>query len=202
MARDVPQAVRSRVAAARERWDRTTAEFTRRQVMLLRVLRFLVVFTVLAAPLYMLLASGWEARGIRAATAAVSAAVLDLAGMDAASSGTFVSAPGILLDVSRDSTGWKSLLAFTALVVATRAPWRDRLEGLMLGLVVVAIANVLRITTMVVAVVVFGIDYELLHLVLWRWGLTGVVLVGWLLWLREPAPFRGAYRWLKEKKEE
>ncbi len=187
--RDAVDRVRDRTAPVRERWDATRDGMTDRQRALLRAVRFLAVFTAMAAPLYLLLAAGWDASVFRHGFARAAAAVLNGIGIPATSELSFVSTEGMLLDVTRDSTGWKSALAVTALVVATRRPWRTRVQGIVFGLVLVAAANLLRIVTMVYAVVVFGIDYELLHTVLWRWGLTGIVLAAWAVWLWQPAPF-------------
>lgn len=196
MARGVPAAVsraRERVRHHRdrlqERWDTLRERMTPRQERLYEGLRFLVVFTVLAAPLYLVLDSGWEAYGVRTVNAAMSAAALNLAGLPATSSGPFLSVGELLVDVTRDSTGWKSVLAFAALVLATRRPRRSKLYGLAAGVTVILVANVVRITSTVYAVHVLGIDYELLHTVLWRWGLTAVVFAAWLTWLR---PWPGA----------
>jgi exosortase/archaeosortase family protein len=155
--------------------------------------RFLAVFTVLAGPFYLVLASGWDATGIRAMTATVSAAVLNAAGVEVTSSGSFVHGSAMVLDVTRDSTGWKSVLVFTALVLATGRSLRATVRGLATGVVVLFVANVLRITTMFYAVTVYGMSYELLHTVLWRWGLTAVVLVTWLGWITEKPVQRTRY---------
>lgn len=150
---------------------------------------FLAKFTVLAAPLYLLMASGWDAATFRAATATVSGTVLSLAGLDVTTVASTIHGENLVLDVSRDSTGWKSILAFSALVFATSAGRSSKLKAIAAGTVVLLAANVLRITTMFYAVDVFAVDYELLHSLLWRWGLTVVVLGTWLYWLHgTPSP--------------
>jgi exosortase/archaeosortase family protein len=91
----------------------------------------------------------------------------------------------LVLDVTRDSTGWKSMLAVTALIIAVGRPFRQTVQGVVTGVGVLFAANLLRITSMFYAVTVYDVSYELLHTVLWRWGLTAVVLVTWLWWLSE-----------------
>lgn len=191
MARGVPAAVsgavervRHLLERAQERWQTVQDGMTPRQERLYEGVRFLAVFTVLAAPLYLVVDSGWEAYGLRTVNAAVSAAVLNLAGLPATSSGPFLSVGELLVDVTRDSTGWKSVLAFAALVLATRRPRRSKLYGLAAGIAIILGANVARITSTVYAVHVLSVDYELLHTVLWRWGLTAVVFTAWIVWLR------------------
>lgn len=169
--------------AVNERIDRLSP-FQRR---LLAALRFLAVFAVLAAPVYGVLHVDWEAPLLREITATVSATVLNVIGLEVVQQGSFIHADSLVLDVTRDSTGWKSLFAFTALVLATQEPVRRKLSGVAAGMVVIGAANVTRIVSMVYAVEVFGVPYELLHTVLWRWGLTGVVLVAWIGWLHGTA---------------
>ncbi len=179
---------------------------TPRQQQLLHVLVFLSRFAALAVPFYLLLGSSWDVAGrqtvtaeviaagldlARTATARVSAAALNLIGIDAVSTGTFIQTAELLVDVTRDSTGWKSIVAFTALVAAAKRPLRTKVMAVVAGTAVILAANLLRITSMVYAVTVFAVDYELLHGLLWRWGLTAAVLVSWAVWMRMTLPGPG-----------
>jgi exosortase/archaeosortase family protein len=167
-----------------ERIDAVRDDLDDRNRTLFDTLLFLVRFTVLAAPIYLLLWQGWDPVWLRSINATVSSHVLNLAGLETASSGTFLSAPSILVDVSVDSTGWKSMIAVTALILATLGEnRRKRLYGIASGIGIVSIGNIGRITSMVYAVEVFGADYEFIHTFLWRWGLTFLVFGYWALWL-------------------
>lgn len=163
--------------------ERVEQRLTERQQRLFDAFMFLATFALLAVPLYAVMHSGWEANGLRTGFATVSAAVLRVLGIEIVQQGSMLYTPELAVDVSRDSTGWKSLMAFTALVVASRRPFRQKLDGIVIGVGVIAVANVVRIVSMVYAVEVYSVGYELLHTVLWRWGLTGVVFVAWVLWL-------------------
>ncbi len=168
-----------------ERIDSARAGLDERNRRLFDTLLFLIRFTLLAAPVYILLWHGWDPVWLRSLNATISSQVLDLVGLETASSGTFLSAPSILVDVSVDSTGWKSMIAVTALVLATlQEGWRKRLYGIVAGIGLVFIGNIGRITSMVYAVEVLGADYEFIHTFLWRWGLTILVFGYWTLWLR------------------
>lgn len=167
----------------KQRYDRFTAALNGTQRRLFEVFIFLALFTVFSAPLYLLIESGWEAHTLRAWTAGVSSIVLELIGISNVHSGTRIVAESFVVDVSRDSTGWKSVLAFTALVLASRRSLRYTAAGILIGGVVLVGANLLRITSMMYLVAVSTIPYELLHTVLWRWGLTFTVLGAWFIWL-------------------
>lgn len=188
MAGDIPEQVREKFNGVKRRYEAFRGGLTPRQRTLLHALTFLLRFTLLAAPFYLLLDSGWNADGLRRLTAHLSAAVLRTVGVEASSTGSFLRAGDLLVNVTRDSTGWKSVIAFTALVVASQRPWRSRLAGIVAGVAAIVVANLLRVTSTVYATTVFGIDYELLHTVLWRWGLTAAVIVIWAVWMRLSLP--------------
>lgn len=156
-----------------------------RDQRLWEVLLFLVRFTVLAAPLYLLLWNDWNPVWLRELNAAVAANVLSGLGLDVVQSGSFIGTGQFSVDVSTDSTGWKSFLALVGLMLATRGEAREKkLYGALLALVIVFTGNITRLVTMVYAVAVWGVDYQLIHTFFWRWGLTALVLVSWIAWLR------------------
>lgn len=169
-------AVRSRYGSFRE-------SLGEGQQRLFDTFLFLAKFTVLALPLYAVLSSGWESQMMRSLNASISTVILSLAGLDVVNTGSVIYGDYLTLDVSWDSTGWKSMMAFTALVLATPAAVRRKLLGIVLGIVFLQTVNIARITSMFYAVEVFHVDYELLHTVLWRWGMTAMILSAWLLWL-------------------
>jgi len=173
------------IGRIRERIDAIRDDLDERNMVLFDTLLFLVRFTVLAAPVYLLLWQGWDPVWLRSINATISSHVLNLAGLETASSGTFLSAPSILVDVSVDSTGWKSMIAVIALILATlNEDRRKRLYGIVAGVGIVFFGNIGRITSMVYAVEVLGVEYEFIHTFLWRWGLTFLVFGYWALWLQ------------------
>lgn len=177
----------TRAETVRSRYDDRISQLEQRmnpeQQQLFSTLRFLTVFAVLATPLYLLIDSGWNATTLRSVQALIAANILSLTGLEVSHAGTFLYSEQLLVDVTRDSTGWKSLLAFTALIVATGRPLKKTVYGILIGVAVIAAANLLRITSMFYAVTVYSIEYDLLHTVLWRWGLTFVVFTTWIIWL-------------------
>lgn len=177
----------STVTAIRARYDETIhpleQKMNGRQKRFFAAFRFLTGFTILALPFYVLLNSGWDASLLRSLDATLSALILSALGIPATSSGSFIYGEQLIVDVTRDSTGWKSIIAFGALVLAAGRPLQKTVRGLLIGISLLFAANLLRITSMFYAVTVFNVDYEFLHTFLWRWGLTGVVLVVWFAWM-------------------
>jgi len=156
-----------------------------RNRQLWEVFMFLIRLLLLASPLYLLLVIEWNPIWLRELNAGISASILNLLGLSADHTGSFVITETIRLNVSVDSTGWKSFLALAALMLAVRDQGTyKRLYGVIIGWGVLFIGNILRITSMIYAVEVWGVSYEFMHTFLWRWGLTVLVLTVWILWLQ------------------
>lgn len=172
------------ISELRERKQELREGLDERNKVLFDTLDFLVRLMVLAAPFYVLLWKGWNPVWLRTLNAAISHTILTLVGVETGHIGTFVAGEAIVVDVSVDSTGWKSMIAVTALMLATVGEkMRKRAYGIIVGLTIVFIGNIARITSMMYAVEVYGADYEFIHTFLWRWGLTILVFVVWVLWL-------------------
>lgn len=164
--------------------DRLDLELSDTDEKRLELLYFLARLLVLATPLYILLWIDWNPVWLRTMQAGIATHTLELLGVSATQAGTIVDAGALVVDVSIDSTGWKSLLAVSALVLAvTDVTSRQHGVGVIAGIITVFVANMFRLVSMIYAVVVWGISYELIHTVLWRWGLTVVVLGYWMAWL-------------------
>ncbi|MDY6771174.1 MAG: exosortase/archaeosortase family protein [Candidatus Nanohaloarchaea archaeon] len=169
----------------RERKQAFEEQLSQQNQRLWDVLLFLTLFTVLAAPLYLLLWQGWNPVWLRELNATVASQLLGLVGLDTAHSGPYLAAEHLTVNVSTDSTGWKSMIAVVGLVLAVRGEAaRKRLIGILGGVVIVVTGNLVRITSMVYAVEVLQMDYAFIHTFLWRWGLTFLVFGYWVLWLR------------------
>lgn len=91
--------------------------------------------------------------------------------------------------ISEDSTGWKSMLFFAALVIAVpEVHRRKRLIGLAL-LPIVWFGNLFRIWIIVMIERVYGLQAAMLaHDYMWRIGLIILVVGLWLIWLRYVKP--------------
>ena len=88
------------------------------------------------------------------------------------------------IDVSWDSTGWKSLYTLAALTLAVSHPLKKKLEFLAVALPVVFVINIARIVSTIAYSISFGFqNFETIHTILWREGLIFVVLALWVGWL-------------------
>ncbi|MDY6789031.1 MAG: exosortase/archaeosortase family protein [Candidatus Nanohaloarchaea archaeon] len=169
-----------------EREKEFRESLSKRNQKLWQVFLFLAKFTVLAAPLYLLIWSNWNPLWLRQLNAAASSGLLNVLGVDSSSSGVFILTSELSVNVSVDSTGWKSVLALTGLMLATPgtvAGVRKKIYGILSGVIFVMAGNIARLVSMVYMVEVWGVSYQLVHTFLWRWGLTFLVLGFWISWL-------------------
>ncbi len=152
------------------------------------LLKFFVRLNIFAIPLYFIILTGYQSKPLIDITTSLAFGLVRLSGMHAELVGDTISVPveggywGAY--VSWDSTGWKSALAFTALVFATDFSLRKKLIALLFVPVIYA-ANVLRIWFMFFSVSQYGVSaFPLLHTTVWSWGLIAVVLALWVIWMK------------------
>lgn len=91
--------------------------------------------------------------------------------------------------ISEDSTGWKSMLFFFALIFAVpETGMRKRYIGLMM-IPLVWVGNLFRIWIIVLVERTYGFQAAALaHDYLWRLGLLVLVLGLWFIWLKYAKP--------------
>jgi len=157
---------------------------------LLGVIYFLVKFSLLAIPLYLLIFANFSMPALQNLVAYLSYSILNAFGIQTKlnqSSLTVVSGFKIsVIEISMDCTGWKSAYALLALVIATPAiKIRKKFKFLLVSLPVLFLINILRI----VSVIYLSLSLEpkyfgLVHDILWQWGLIIAVLSIWAIWLK------------------
>jgi len=162
-----------------------------RRKRLLEVLKFIIIFNLLATPMYIVLYFNLSFDPLRNFLAFVTVRFLSIFGLNVAQQDFFVVLLAnnqlVKIDISFDSTGWKTLYALFALTVATPGrKMKDKLKFLGVGLPALFVLNFLRISTTILVAAVFGLQYfEVVHIFLWREGLIAAVLLIWYLWLRK-----------------
>lgn len=167
-------------------------EATERNAVLLRAAKFLLKFNLFAIPLYAVILSGYQSAQLIEATARLVQFLLSATGAHFERIGLMFAVPvangswGAV--INWDCVGWKSLLAISALVMATDFPLRKKLRGLAVILPLVYLANILRIVFLIWYVAAYDILYfAAVHAIVWSWGLVLLVLFSWAMWLRSAA---------------
>jgi exosortase/archaeosortase family protein len=174
---------------------------TPQQERMWRVMLFLVRLTLLSVPLYAVLWLNISLVPMQAVIAGQVAWLLGAAGFGVAVNGLFLTvgeagAGSFTFFIGPDCTGWKSMIAFFALVFATLGiGMRKRLLGLAAGIPLIYLGNLARITVVVLIERGFGLDAAMVfHDLLWQAGLIALVLALWLAWLEWDALARMARR--------
>ncbi|MBI4019544.1 MAG: archaeosortase/exosortase family protein [Candidatus Aenigmarchaeota archaeon] len=147
---------------------------------------FIVKLNIFALPFYIIELAGVQFTWFIELTERISFLLMQLTGLPVIIENGLIAIPvnggTWAAYVSWDSSGWKSLLIFFALVMATDVALNKRLAGLLL-LPVLYVLNILRIWFMFFFVWVFGLEhYTLVHGTLWSWGSIASLLVLWFLW--------------------
>ena len=151
------------------------------------VAKFLVILNLLSIPLYLAIYANFSFQPLQNFIATISNSILQSSGYDSNQQDNLIVISGknllLRVDVSWDSTGWKSLYALTALAIATPVVANKKIRFLAVALPAIFVINILRIVTTVAVSVSYGYEYfELLHTLLWREGLITAVVVIWAIW--------------------
>jgi exosortase/archaeosortase family protein len=160
---------------------------TRSQKKYWGLLLFLARLLMLSIPLYIVLSLPGLLLPLQSLVAHNSAHLLSLS-LPAASQGTLItiqSPNGFQFLISGDCTGWKSMLFLFALIFAVPAvPLTRRLLGLLVGIPMIYLGNLLRILAIVLIQQSWGTPAaEIFHAWFWGPGLIALVLLVWGAWL-------------------
>ena len=154
------------------------------------ILIFLITLNLLAIPLYAIIYYNVSFEPMQNLISSVSFSIFKTLGYDATLDGKniyiLVDDKILQIEISWDSTGWKSLYILSVLVLATPAANSNRkLMFLLFALPAIFLINLARILTTITISLNYGLQYfDLLHLFLWR-AVSIVVVVGfWYVFLK------------------
>jgi exosortase/archaeosortase family protein len=159
------------------------------------LLLFLIKFNILAIPMYLVLLLNLSYPPLQTFLTDITYRNLNLMGYHA----TLVNSPASevpliffsdqfpKVQISWDSTGWKSMYALLALTIATPfSDFKRKIRFLAVGIPSIFLLNYLRIITTILISLTFGVQYfEVVHTLLWREGLILAVITIWYLWLKK-----------------
>ncbi len=147
---------------------------------------FLIKFNLLAIPLYLAMYFNFTLPPLQTFLATTASYGIRLFGYPSTQDDMFLNTGNQQILISWDSTGWKSMYALAALVMATPVKdWHRKIRFLFIGVLLVFLINYLRITSTILISLRFGFQYfDVIHLFLWREGLILAVVAIWYVWLR------------------
>lgn len=150
---------------------------------------FLIKLLILSVPLYLVITFNIDLSFLQILTAQHSAIIMKILGMDVDVDNTIVTITNenkepFTFIISRDSTGWKSMLFLFALIFSVPdIAMKKRLIGVFIGWLIVWIGNIGRVAVIVMTERYYGFEMAMIvHDYLWRFGLITIVLLVWIAW--------------------
>lgn len=148
----------------------------------IEVLKFLVTLIILAAPFYVLLQLEPQFGYLQEIVASNVWLFLVAFGFRPQQQGYFIFLEGKGLEVAAACVGWRSMLAFLALVIAT--PKRENKLGALCLLPLIYGFNIFRLITSLLTSIFFPNLFDIIHGFLWTYAMTFLVLGLWWYWAK------------------
>ena len=150
------------------------------------LLKFFVKMNIALIPLYLILYFDIGFFYFERITTEISGAILRWFGVLAVVDGVKITVPvengSFAGFIDRACTGWRSMMLFLGLVIAT--PIKKKLVSLFF-LPLIYVINILRIVVVFLFVHAFGpLHFELVHSILWSWSMVMVVILLWITWIK------------------
>lgn len=162
----------------------------------IELIKFFTLLIILASPVYFIMQSDISFYSIEENIAKLTVWGLNQTGINATLGIGYekigMEMPIIILQnfekpigIARACTGYRSILALTALILATpKIKWKKKLRGILLFAPLLFMLNIVRVYTSVLIAELFGEKwFEIAHTILWREGLIALILILWTLWL-------------------
>ncbi len=169
---------------------------SREQKKLLQVLLFLVKFGIASIPIYIIMALDIDFFYMQNMEAIQVNLILNSLGINSTiyycSGECSPSPPGMptityksfAMGVDRACTGYRSLFALIGLILATpKIKIGKRKKGIVFAFAVIYMANIIRLVSTFYLSLDF--DFEIIHNLMWREGMIGVVFLSWVFWLKK-----------------
>jgi exosortase H (IPTLxxWG-CTERM-specific) len=120
-------------------------------------------------------------------TASVSAWVLGLLGFSVQVTGVVYSGSNVAIQIIPECTGLYEMIIFSAILLAYPAPWRKKLVGVVVGVAILFVLNLVRLLVLGLIGMRNAELMEWVHLYLWQLTLILFVVgmfLAWLAWAR------------------
>jgi exosortase/archaeosortase family protein len=166
----------------------SSSKYRRINKKLLKMLKFLVLFNIFAIPLYIFLFLGIGIYPLQEATASAVSGILGATGVQNQLSGLDITVPTpdftFTGTIDWDCTGWKSIMAFIALVLATEGSLKKKMMGMAL-VPLIYLINLGRVSFLFIYISKNGMEnYQMLHSFLFGIFMIMAILGLWLVWLK------------------
>ena len=154
------------------------------------MVRFFVLFLVLLAGLFGVELTPWAQRYFvepwTNQLASISAALVTLADPNVAVAGKVLrsTSNGFAVSIEAGCNGVEATIVLLAAVLAFPAPWKNKVIGLLAGIVAVQGLNIVRVISLFYLGQWDSRMFEWAHLYVWQALIMLDVLIVWLVWVR------------------
>jgi exosortase H (IPTLxxWG-CTERM-specific) len=152
------------------------------------ILRFFLIFAALVTPLFVVYYAYYEHSAILyrylSLNARVSAALLRCFGTPATAEGLAVSSPRFGLRVAQGCDAVQPTILFLCAVLASPVAFRLKLPGLLIGVPLLLVLNLVRIVSLCYVRMYFPTLFGLMHIDVWQALFIFLALLFWILWAR------------------
>ena len=115
---------------------------------------------------------------------------LDLLGTSTTVDGTILSSDSFAVNIVAECTAIGPLVLFIGAVIAYPASLRNKALGILLGLVVLSLVNLVRIMSLFLIGSAYPRYLGVAHLLVWQTAIILIAIVLWLLWVERIAGAR------------
>jgi exosortase H (IPTLxxWG-CTERM-specific) len=153
-----------------------------------RVFRFLLIFSLLAGAFYaMTFFTPFYRKElfpiVLRLTARLSGAALGLLGQDTTVRGVFISSPQFSVRIVRGCDAVEPIALFVCAVLAFPSPLMRKLPGIIAGVLVLAILNLVRIVSLFLIGAYVPCIFDVMHVDVWQGVFIVLAMMLWILWL-------------------
>ncbi|MCD6398621.1 MAG: archaeosortase/exosortase family protein [Candidatus Aenigmarchaeota archaeon] len=146
-----------------------------------RTLIFLIKLTLLSLPLYAIIFFGVNFDFFQGFIVFHFVNFLNFIGIPSTQNGFSIILSSLAIVINKDCTGWKSLLFFIALIIATDIHWKRKTINIFLGSLAIFSINILRIFVMILIGLAYPSIFSFLHDLLWQFSMIFTVIILWLM---------------------
>lgn len=156
-----------------------------RQRKLFETSVFMAKMLIAGAFFHLLLLLYPDTTGLQTGLAEVTQRILEIFGVNLERQGINLIDYNVIYIVTQDCLGWKSMAAYTALIFSSTSEYRKYVKPLLIGLIAIAVINIVRIVTTIYLSHINLISFEIIHSLFWKWGLTFFVILIWAVWFHQ-----------------
>ncbi|QKQ98164.1 hypothetical protein GKQ38_01350 [Candidatus Nanohaloarchaea archaeon] len=160
----------------------TTADLTERQEKLNKTFLFMIKLLAAGGIFHLILYIYPNTYSLQVGLAQQVNYITGLIGMNLHQQGIYLISDSARYYITQDCLGWKSMAMFTGLVFAGSTKFRNHLKYVISGVGLIYLANLIRVVSTLYLAEKGIISFGVIHGVMWKWGLTALVLVMWVAW--------------------